>query len=206
LWYDRWEEQRWDEALERYSKGTWRTYGSVVEKSGAMGFARIMAKQFGLQILGKDASEFENLEEIDQINMRKNMAELYFMAALSLGLWLLGQVEFEDEDEEEKLIMNMGMTLLLNTFNRVNTEVTFFINPDAMLQMTKGNPAPAIGTLSNLLIDIPKAITQQLMGEGEYKTGVRKGHNRLLKEFLELIPLGNQYYKFHYMSHTKMAN
>ena len=206
LWFDRWEDQRWDEALERYTKGTWRSYGTALEKSGAMGFATLMAKQFGLQLIGKDASEFENLDEVDKINMRKNMAEIYFVAALAIALFLLGQIEFEDEDEEEQLYMNMGMTLLLNTFTRVNTEVTFFINPDAMLQMTKGNPAPAIGTLSDILVDMPKAIIQQLMGEGQYKAGVRKGHNKLLKETLELIPLGNQYYKFHYMTHTKMAN
>ena len=205
LWFDRWEDQRWDEALERYSKGTWRTYGTALESTGVKGFASMMIKQFGLQMLGKDASQFEDLSEIDQINMRKNIAELYFVAALSIALWLLGQIELEGDDDET-LYMNMGMTLLLNTFNRVNTEVTFFINPDAMLQMTKGNPAPAIGTLSNLLIDIPSALLKQLSGEGEYKTGVRKGHNRLLKESLELIPLGNQYYKFHYMTHTKMAN
>ena len=37
-----------------------------------MGFATLMAKQFGLQLIGKDASEFENLDEVDKINMRKN--------------------------------------------------------------------------------------------------------------------------------------
>ena len=97
------------------------------------------------------------------------------------------------------------MTLMFNTFNRVNTEITFFMNPDAMLQLTRGQPFPALDTLAGILIDMPTAVVDTLMGEGVYKAGVRAGHSKLLKEFLELVPLGNQYYKFHYMTNTKMA-
>ena len=79
------------------------------------------------------------------------------------------------------------------------------MNPDAMMQLTRGQPLPAIDTLASLLLDVPRAISQTLMGEGTYERGVRAGHSKLLKEFLEMIPLGNQYYKFHYMTHAKMA-
>ena len=206
MWYDRWESIRFDEGLQRYTKGTWRSYGSAVQTVGAGKFLVGMMKQFGMQMVGKDADEFSDLSEEDQVNMRKNMAELYFVAAMTIALWLLGKIELDDDDDEADLYFNLGMTLLFNTFNRVNTEITFFMNPDAMLQMTKGQPLPAIGTLSNLLIDLPRAVTQTLAGEGQYERGIRAGHSKLLKESLELVPLGNQYYKFHYMTHTKMAN
>lgn len=171
-----------DILLDITTKGRYRSYSSIFkDKDGKidLGALRDNLKYF-IGLTGNTS-----LSEIDKVNMRKNFAELAMIVAISLAVMAL-KAGLEDLDDDEKLYT----TYIINSMSRVNGELTFFMLPSSFKQISQ-DPIPLMRTLDQT-IDLLPASWNYIIGEDEYKTGVRKGRSKLGKEITDVIPFITQ--------------
>ena len=125
-------DQRWskeqDSLLLGTTKGRWRSYGQLNNVDKVMASLKYLTRKL---YIGKLLFN-ENLEgaftEVDAYNMRQNMAELAMLIKIiALGV-IIRALTIDDDDEEKEDKMYMAL-LTLNMLARVETDITFYINP-----------------------------------------------------------------------------
>lgn len=131
--------------------------------------------------------EYQNLSDVDKANVRKNAIELYALLTVTAAVHLM--LKYNDDDEDD----NMTLTYLSNVVMRLQSDLLFFINPNE-IEKLNSRIIPAT-QLFNDINDINEAIVKSIEGEPTLKTGLYSGHNRVLKETAQSLPIANQVYK-----------
>lgn len=171
-----------DILLDVTTKGRYLSYGSLFkDKDGKLDLGALGENLKYLIGLSGNTS----LSELDKSNMRRNIAELGMIVAISLAVMAL-KAGLDDLDDDERLYT----TYILNNLSRANGDLTFFMLPSSFQQITQ-DPIPLMRTLQNT-IDVLPASWNYIIGEDEYKTGVRKGRSKLGKEITDLVPFITQ--------------
>lgn len=136
-WQSRFQEERFDENLGNI-KGRYRSIGA---KGGVInGFLRTIAIDQFKYLFNKQT--FNDLNEIDQLNMRKNLRELYILEILMMvGLAL----KYSLDDEDKK---NSTYRVAMNLLNRTQDDIKFYLSPDAFNSIVK-NPFPAFSVVTD---------------------------------------------------------
>lgn len=165
----------------RTKKGRYRSYNSFIrDENGQIDLNAIKENVFWLF-----GARNSTLSELDKINMRKNIAELGLIVALTLLILML-KAGIEDLDDEE---LNY-VTYLINSLSKTQSELTFFMLPSSFEEISK-NAIPPMSAISDT-IDVLGASFKTITGDPVYKTGHRKGQSKLVKETLDLFPIINQ--------------
>ena len=166
----------------RTKKGRYRSYNSFIRDND--GRINLTAVYDNILVLFNKEG-LGSMTEIDKINMRKNMAELALIAAITIMILGL-KAALEDLDDEEKNYT----TYILNSLSRTQSDLTFFMLPSSFETIIK-DPIPLMGVLKDTL-DLTTAGFKTITGDPVYKTGPRKGKSRVWKETLDMFPVLTQ--------------
>jgi hypothetical protein len=136
-WQSRFQEERFDENLGE-TKGRYRSIGA---KGGVLnGFIRTIAVDQFKYLFNKQI--FNDLNEIDKLNMQRNMRELYILEIL----WMVGLALKHGLDDEDK--KNSSYRVAMNLLNRSQDDIKFYLSPDAFNSIVK-NPFPAFSVVTD---------------------------------------------------------
>lgn len=143
----------------------------------------------GTVFKNSDFSNF-NLKDVDAANLRKTMTEIGMYTTLYTSYLLLKAMnDGLDDDDDRKYALN----LLINQGMRLKTDIMFYINPGEFKNLLRDLvPATSIITDSMQFIG---AVGDFVQGEDEIGTGIYSGNSRLLRESMQLLPVGTQVYK-----------
>ena len=162
-------------------KGRYRSYNSFIrDEDGQINFQAI--KDNLIYLLGGDKS---SLSDLDKSNMRRNIAEIAMIGALTIMIMGL-KAAIGDDDEEDRLYS----TYILNSMIRAQNDLTFFMSPASFETIIK-DPIPLMGVLTDT-IDLAEAGFATITGDPVYKSGPRKGNSRLIKEIGDNFPFWTQ--------------
>lgn len=183
---NRFETERYDQKLGRYTKGRYRSYtvafndpkfkdSSMIDKTLFM-FSTLVSK-----------SAREKLSELDAANMRKNAMEIYIWSAIAV---LLTGLSGDDDDDEKRTAMQ---NYILNIGFRLQTDLEFYSSPIAAEKLIRQTVPPA-----QLVVDVWKfkdAVVKYTQGEDEIPTGPYAHESRLARASGKLIPGWATYYR-----------
>lgn len=120
------------------------------------------------------------MSTIDIENMRSNVRELQFILFIAMLVGALKQLDDDDEDPTLVFLINLG--------NRLNTDLTFFVNPASFMSTIKD----PIGTWKTAqdVADVTTAIVNYVQDpeSDTYVRGKRKGKSKLAKNIMDLFP------------------
>lgn len=175
---NRFGEETSDILLGTTTKGRYRSYNSFIrDNEGKINLQAIRDNLTWLVGLGNKSE----LTQLDKSNMRKNLAELGMIAALSLAIMGI-KAMIKDLDDDEKYYANY----IINSMSRAYGDLTFFMSPASFDQVIK-DPIPLIGVVRDITDLLPAAFGV-ITGDDEYKSGPRKGKSKLGKEVTDLMP------------------
>lgn len=133
----RFESEDFDEQLGREIKGRYRTYGELGFATSFLMIGKNLFKR------GSKITDFNNLNEIDIINMRTNLTEIrWFLSLATVSLIMTAVLGEIDDEDEEYMVM---LKLLINQSVRLKSDVTFYISPSSFESVIK-NPIPVMKT------------------------------------------------------------
>lgn len=178
---NRFEDERFDEILGRTRKGRYKSYKK--EHLLILPALRDFYKAFaGTYTDGTD------LGDMNQANLKRNAVELVVLLGIMSTLMMLGG---DDDDEEDSMLRN----LLVNQLMRVQTDITFYVDPAGFEALTKQS-VPAMGLVTDVYQTI-EAAWKFLNGEDEIKSGVFAGDSRITREVMQLFPGTSQAYRIY---------
>jgi hypothetical protein len=171
-WYNRWQQEHYDIQLERDIKGRYRTYMDL----GFGGSFLVIAKQV-LSVFsnidpysGISRRDNKPMSDTDKENMRRNLAELAFIAGTAATIMMLRSLS--DEDEEDS-VAKSTIQFITNVLVRGQQDMTFYSSPAVFDNITR-NPIPALTSITDMVKAI-KATSRVLTdSEYEYEQWLRK--------------------------------
>lgn len=189
----------------RKQKGRLRTFWEAVGDSKKVSeegvskgyifreFGKEVLKQFGNSFfLGHQmitTETFKKLNEIDQVNMKKNAAALRMTLTIYLiGLLLMG---LDSDDDRERLRL---LHFAISSTYRLQGDMSFFLSPSQLTYMTQ-NILPVATTFedfSRFFDAIPRAI----MGNDEIEGGPYDGQSNLFRQTVKALPVSSQITKW----------
>jgi len=179
----------YNDQLNRFTKGRWRTYGTV----GAKGSLKFLLKGIGNMVtLGNAFSKEDmkgDMETIDYDNMRKNLMEIKFYAAI-YGTMLMLKAAAETDDFWAWLYR-----LLANSLFRLEQDIWFYLHPGTMMDILR-NPTPLLKTIGDFTKAIDATISY-LDDPQEYEDSQK---DPLKKKWFRALPGGSAYYTFEYLT------
>lgn len=163
-WYSRFQGEREDLQLGRTIKGRY----STIKDLGFLGYAAVTLKQVASIVskvdpyTGTSRLDGRPLSEVDKENMRRNFAELGFIASMAGTLILLKSAISPDEDDK----VRWSLRMLANQLIRNQQDLDFYASPGVFDAVTR-NVIPA----SDVLKDYWKAIkaTARVMTDDNYE-------------------------------------
>lgn len=181
----RFEDERYDLALDRQRKGRLRTYNPITGGSvGRLTGAKLLLSQMlNFLTLGTTfKNSLNELSAVDKANMRKNAAEVLTYATLYTMILMLKGIK-GDGDDKEKYALNG----LINVGFRVQNDMAFFTSPIAFEKITQSSiPAMTIITDAWKFIE---AAEKTIAGDPYYKSGVYRGQSRIKIAALRQFPI-----------------
>lgn len=191
----RFENTRYNDNLERFVKGRYRTYTTLATELGAVKTTSIMFKALMHNFAFKNISDEQLREsgvegaefsEADLENIRKNASGLKWLIVLYTMLLMI-KAGLDDEDKEKMSAVNF----LLNQGGRLQQDLNFYANPSTMSDITK-NIIPAFKLADRIGSWFDAAKNTILDLDPEYSTvyekGDFKGHSKLLIKSGEMLP------------------
>ena len=178
-------------------KGRLLSYGAYFNKSpegkrlGIVNLLKDMTLELSKQIInsitfGKetvDFKAFENLTEVDKANMKKNIAALRFtLMLMAVGVIIKGLTIDDDDDNEQSLAK-----FLLMSIYRVETDLTFYLNPNAQ-QIILNDFVPLAGTIGDI-IEIGDATVRLISGDDIIESGPNAGRSNFIRQTNQAIPM-----------------
>lgn len=147
----------------------------------------------GTAFKGNDFEEFKkgNLENVDIANLRKAMTEIAMYTTLYTSYLMLKAMSagLDDDDDERKYALN----LMINQGMRLKTDIIFYLNPGEFKNLLRDLvPATSVITDATQFLG---AVAKFAQNEDEIGTGIYSGNSRLLRETMQLLPIGTQVYK-----------
>lgn len=155
-WYSRFQEERYDDHLDRMVKGRYRTLGGL----GLGGVLSVFSKQLlnlipGVKVdpftghtirsVDKEGNQVRTKLEnsaVDVDNMRRNFAEAGF--ALMLTTMIVGLKHLHEKDDDKK----WQYMMLMNTLIRTQQDINLYYTPGVFDQVFR-NPVPAMAVLKD---------------------------------------------------------
>jgi hypothetical protein len=189
LIYERLGSEKYNDRLERSTKGRWRSYIAAYEQGGitniASGMIKELISQLSFRTYNYDmANTVDN--QLDIANMRKNVAELKFILAFTILTMLLKGIEVPDDDDEKQALMKF----IINQSMRLETDLTFFYSPSEVGKIFQ-NISPVIKTLQDIQ-EVVYAGYDLALGNDEILSGYNKGRSKFLRELGQLLPVTSQ--------------
>ena len=175
----RFEKEKYDPQLQSTIKGRYRTYGSL----GFMGSVKTLHNL----VVRKSLVENSEFEEVDIQNMKRNLREIWWGLAL-LTLYILAKVGLDDEDEK-----TIPAKLTLNMINRIQGDITLYLNPGELYKMSK-NPTPLLRTAQSV-IKLPGVVYNTIMSDNAAHDGEYSARN-ILKTIPLAAPVGKVLYPY----------
>ena len=164
----------------RKRKGRYRTYADL----GILKTITTLAKQITYR---KDA--FNDMNEVDIENMRKNLVEIMaYISLLTLGATLKALAADDDDDEGINLY-----TFWINKAFRLQNDIAFFVSPIAMENISK-NIMPVFGLIYDITY-FSEGVSRWIMDDDLIKQGPNAGESRLMRGTGRLLPFTNQMYR-----------
>jgi hypothetical protein len=138
--YNRWQDEKYDQFLERTVKGRYRTASdlglagnwAVLWRSVLDLVPGVKVDYNGVLIKGKKLTD----SAVDIENARRNMAELGFYTTLAAMVLMLKSLREDDEDDAKKI------TILMNLLIRTKQDINFYASPGVFDAVTR-NIIPA---------------------------------------------------------------
>lgn len=132
----------------------------------------------------------ENIKDYDVANMKRMAMELNLFIGMYLTVLALRMIAGEwDDDDSKKYAVN----LLLNQGTRLRTDILMYINPMEAKKLIQ-DPVPSMKILSDFG-KFREAVTKTIIdGSPEYEAGMYEGHNRILRTFMNQLPIANKFY------------
>lgn len=163
-WYSRFQGEKEDIQLGRTTKGRYAT----IKDLGFMGYAAVTLKQLKSIVAkvdpytGTSRLDGKALTEVDKENMRRNFAELGFIAGMAGTLIVLKSTISPDDDDATRWSLRM----LANQLIRNQQDLEFYASPGVFDAVTR-NVIPA----SDVLKDYWKAMkaTARVMTDDNYE-------------------------------------
>jgi hypothetical protein len=174
-WYNRFQDERFDENLGRAVKGRYRSFFNLDNQIGIGGYAMVMGRQLIGLLPGVKVNPFSGIttiggklltdeESVDTENMRKNLSELGYFLVLAGSIAMLKHLNAGDDDKKSAYTTQV----LLNMLIRGKQDIDFYASPGVFESVTK-NVIPA----TSVLTDYGKAIgaTMRLIIDDDYTFG-----------------------------------
>lgn len=163
-WYSRFEGERFDIQLGRTIKGRYAT----IKDLGIMGYAAVTLKQLGSIVAridpytGTSRLDGKPLSDVDISNMRRNFAELGWIAGMAGTIMLLKSAIDPGEDDK----VRWSLRMLANQLIRNQQDLEYYSSPSVIDSLTK-----SIIPASDVLKDYWKALkaTARVMTDDSYE-------------------------------------
>jgi len=174
-------------------KGRYRSYGALYSNLGAINGTFTLTKQL-LRKLAFQKTNFDELgfSETDAANLRKNLTEIVvFLTVNALGLLLKAGLGDDDEDKKNLKYIIYPM---INSMNRVETDLMFYTSPLSFQALQK-NTIPAFSIVTDaqkLMINSTNLLLQLENKRGHsmdiYESGIHKGRSKTMVSFENMFP------------------
>jgi hypothetical protein len=186
LIYERLGSEKYNDRLERSTKGRWLSYGAAYKKGGvtniASGMIKELISQLSFRTYNYDMSNTVD-NQLDIANMRKNVAEIKFILAFTILTMLLKGIEVPDDDDEKQALMKF----IINQSMRLETDLTFLYSPSEFGKIFQ-NISPVLKTLQDAG-EVAHAGYELAFGEDEILSGYNKGRSRFVRELGQFLPV-----------------
>lgn len=185
---NRFQSERDNVILGRKLKGRYRSYYEAKTAEGepvGPGRSLQLTLQEMARLLTKglyNSKGINSLSDVDKANLKKNARELNIYMSLMVLCLILKNLR--DDDEEDRYFL----TILINNFNRVQSDIDFYTNPLSFEQLQR-NTIPAFG----LIVDVQrlfKASYRYLNDEDG-----KNGSTTFEEAFFRVFPGGFAYYR-----------
>jgi hypothetical protein len=146
-------------------------------------------EQLVRKLMFKPTKFDDKFSEVDAANLRANLTELmFFNILLAVGITLKHFAGEEDDDKVKFLYYT-----LINSFMRIQMDLTFYINPmEAEILMRRPLPVASIVIDTKDWLD---AAYRYLEGDDIIKSGIYANDSRLMRETFQMLPFGTQIYR-----------
>ena len=189
---NRFGKERFDIDLNTTRKGRYITWNPLT--GGDIGRWKGVKDLIKLSIIGKVLGLKVELSPIDLANIKRNLRELYYAAAIYALITFLKGVADDDPDNEE------WWTYFINISLRTQNDLLFFASPSAFNQIIR-DPIPVYKTIRDwqkFVFDTGSFIT----GDKPLKTGYWKGHYKVERSAMRAFPITTQYATLKSMTHN----
>jgi hypothetical protein len=144
--------------------------------------------KFQMDLVKEDWNKLSNREKA---NIRRTLGEIgSLMVAVSLSALAL---RLKEDDDKDSWALNMAAYQAL----RLKSELMFFINPAATLQVLR-SPMASISFAQSLIELVDRGIFYPITHGFEwdvYKTGAWKDHYKIEKTLTGMFPIYKQWYR-----------
>lgn len=180
----RFEKERYNEALQRNVKGRYRTYYDLGWKKSIQTLLKLAITRGGDTAFKNLGLEGDRLEIVKE-NMKKNLREIYFKLSM-MGMYLILSGVSGDDDSEFK---RRGRNLAINTVLRLQDDIEFYYSPKAFDNITRS--ALPVANLIKDFENFSSAFIDTIEGNGTYKSGTHSGDQKLLWKTAKILPFGS---------------
>lgn len=176
--------------LGRKVKGRYTSFYSAKTKEGdpvGIGRSISLTLQEMARILTRglyNSKGVNVLTDVDKANLKKNAMELNIYMSLMVLSMMLKHMNDGDDDEESA----MFLTFMINNFNRLQTDITFYTSPLSFEKMQR-NSIPAFGFITDIA-RLNKAAFRYISGEDG-----KNGSTTFQEAFFRVFPMGFAYYR-----------
>jgi len=126
----------------------------------------------------------ERFNEVDAINLRRNMAEISFMLYVTGAMMALAYMLKGDEDDEDKRVLMYS----LNVMHRLQQDLGFYSNPVTTMTILQ-DPMPALGLVSDSMNFIKHSAGLIVdPASDEIPTGIYAGDSKWFRSFQKMFP------------------
>ena len=130
-----------------------------------------------------------NLLEVEKANIRRTIGEMIFL----VGTWIMisALTKAMDDDDED----DWYLSFLAYQAARFKSELLFFVNPIEAMRILR-SPMASMSVVENTA----NILSQLLSDPGElYQRGHWKGKPKIVKDFINFIPVQRQVYRLMYI-------
>ncbi len=160
-------------------KGRWRSYGAYFK-----------AVFNDVNVLFDKAARKEVLSEVDIQNMRANVAELIFLAAMvALGALIYNMIP-DDDDDDKISPSRFAAIFMYNTLGRLTRDVTLYFDPSNFESMLR-DPIPAWGLISDIF-NVTHNTIKYLGGQPDDMSDYnwQRFEDKLVRQYRAFLPYG----------------
>lgn len=163
----------------RTVKGRYKSFIKAESKDGVALLFKDTRKLLLKGFFTKKA--FDELSDVDRVNMIRNMKEIRHILAIYGAVAMLELLHGDDDDES-----NFVWNLAINSLNKTQNDLSFFMSPSSASQIFD-NILPIMTTLKDAERVI-SSITDLADGSVMYESGPWEGYSKIAISALKVVP------------------